>query len=411
VIKHHKKSLLTIVLFAGTVLILARCINQATGKDPRGVAYAGAASCRQCHQAVYDSFMHTAHFKATSPALVENIHGNFSAGKNTFTYGPHTAVAMEQRDSGFYQVVYKDSKETAAYRFDIIFGCRNAQTSLYWLNDQTFELPVSYYNSVNTWGTSPGFSAAEPNFGRFVGTDCFECHSSSLDRKMNASIQGITQTLEKTSLLYGIDCERCHGPALNHVNYHLENPGEKAAAYIVKNSLLTQQQKLDACAVCHSGNDKMKIESRFRFKMGDTLGYFFMEHMGRSGTTEFDVHGNQYSLLSQSKCFLANRSMTCATCHDPHKDASDNLAAYSQKCMNCHTEAGNNFCPKVAALGETIKANCIDCHMPEKPSKAISFRLPGSNGASSYLLRTHKIAVYADSLRSITGKRENPHGK
>ena len=115
---------------------------------------------------------------------------------------------------------------------------------------------------------------------------------------------------------------------------------------------------------------------------------------GKASTNDFDVHGNQYRLMSESKCFLASNKMTCSTCHDPHKNATTDLAFYSQKCMGCHSEANHNFCTMAASLGASIKNNCIDCHMPKKPSEAISFKLAGSTQTSSYLLRTHRIGRY-----------------
>jgi hypothetical protein len=394
--KKNWKSLCIISALGVAIIFLSQCINKVEAfNDQRGQAFAGSASCRQCHRAIYDSALRSAHFNATAPASKKNVHGNFNAGLNSFVYDKDTKVVMEDRDSGLYQVVYIQGKEKAAYRFDITFGLRNAQTWLYWQDDMTYELPVSYYTSINSWATSPGFSATHPDFKRFIGKDCFECHSSNMQSKLNASTAGITEVLVKSSLIYGIDCERCHGPAVNHVNYHIANPQIKTATYITAIRSLNRQQKLDMCAVCHSGNDKLKIESRFKFRPGDTLANFFMSNQGRGATNDFDVHGNQYRLMSESKCFLAGKKMNCSTCHDPHKDATDGLAFYSQKCMGCHNEASHNFCTMAPSLGTSIKNNCIDCHMPRKPSEAISFKLAGSTQASSYLLRTHRIAIYA----------------
>ncbi|MEP6673902.1 MAG: multiheme c-type cytochrome [Ferruginibacter sp.] len=389
---------MVIFLLSSFMLFLSKCINHAEqGNDLRGRRYAGSISCRQCHQAVYDSFITTSHFHATMPAVAENIQGDFSNEKNIFVYNDSEKVVLEKRDSGYYQVLYKNGKEKKAYRFDVLFGRRHAQTSLFWQDSHTYELPVSHYSSVDGWATSPGFSSTQPNFERFIGTDCFECHSSYIGSILTASVKGITEEVKKETLIYGIDCERCHGPALAHVNYQLDNPSEKMAMYISKSSSFTQQQKLDACAVCHSGNDKMKLEPRFKFKMGDTLSHFFMAHT-QPNAKDFDVHGNQYSLLSESKCFLNSNNMTCSTCHDPHANAIAGLAVYSQKCLACHHDATQqHVCPETSKLGEAIKTNCIDCHMPQQPSHAISFKLPGSTTVSSYLLRTHKIAIYSDS--------------
>src|SRR6478752_4425759 len=158
--KKNRKTLLIISVLCLTIIFLSRCIHKTeTFNDVRGKAFAGSATCRQCHQAIYDSALLSAHFNATAPASKKNVHGDLSAGKNEFVYDKDTKVVMEDRDSGLYQVLYIKGKEKEARRFDITFGTRNAQTWLYWYDEKTYELPVSYYTSVHGWATSPGFSA------------------------------------------------------------------------------------------------------------------------------------------------------------------------------------------------------------------------------------------------------------
>ncbi|MBS1741446.1 MAG: hypothetical protein JST81_00300 [Bacteroidetes bacterium] len=386
--------MLTLML-VGFVLVLTRCINNQLpeGKDPRGNVYAGSEACRQCHQEVYDNFIQAAHAKATSMPSAANIHGDFSNARDTFSFNSTAKVVMEKRIDGYYHVIYQGGKENGAYKVDLLFGSRKAQTSAYWANDRFYELPVSWYASVNGWGTSPGFPTDFIKIGRVVNQNCLDCHSSHIDIKPGASVFE-EQLLNHSSLVYGIDCERCHGPALNHVNYHLTHPGLTTAYYLIKAKDLTHQQKLDACAICHSGNDKKKIQSRFFFKMGDTLSYFFMP---RTSDAAIDVHGNQSTLMEQSKCFRDSKVMTCNTCHDPHKNAGNDLAVYSQQCMSCHQPQSAHFCPKFADMGESIKTNCIDCHMPKQASRAITFNLPGAKEESSYILRTHKIGIYGNA--------------
>jgi len=213
------------------------------------------------------------------------------------------------------------------------------------------------------------------------------------------SSNGVEEDLDRKTLVMGIDCERCHGPGLNHVNYHGAYPHIKEAKYIVTSQTLSRQQRLDACAVCHSGNDKQKETSTFRFKIGDTLSNFFSPYgVHRDSNYDFDVHGNQYGLLSESKCFLRSRTLECSTCHDPHTNVSTDLTVYSQKCQSCHSNPDHSSLKMDAAMISTMKNNCIDCHMPEQPSRAISFQLAGSNSTSAYLLRTHKIAIYSEEI-------------
>ena len=377
-------------------MILSRCINNiGTGNDPRGNVYIGSVSCRQCHTSIYDSYVATSHFNTTKTSAGKNILGSFTPGQNTFVVNATTKIAMEQRDSGLFQVLYVNGKEQEIHHMDITFGIKHAQTFLYWQGDKAFELPISYYTSVHSWASSPGYPSVT-NFTRSIGIGCFECHSSYIDGKLTARNKVIEEVLDKRTLVNGIDCERCHGPSVNHVNYHLAYPGVKEAKYIVTSGKLSRQQKLDVCAVCHSGNDKEKEVSRFKFKMGDTLANFFLPFAARKTTTDFDVHGNQYQLLSQSKCFLQSKTIDCTSCHDPHTNATADLTVYSQKCISCHKDVDHLSFKMDKDQANTIKSNCIDCHMPEQPSRAITFKLSGSDSTSSYLLRTHKIAVYHD---------------
>lgn len=392
----NKKSLMVLGVIAASVLFFVRCMNPSdSAEDPRGILYADPASCRQCHKAIYDSYIQTAHYHTTQPSSGSTITGSFSSGKNQYVYDPATRIMMEHRDSGYFQALYVNGREQEAHRFDISFGLRHAQTFLYWEGSKPYELPVSYYNSVNAWASSPGFSATQANFRRFIGKNCFECHSSFIDSRFSEVSMQIEENLDRNSLVYGIDCQRCHGPAKNHVNYHFAYPDVKEAKYIVTARSLSRQQELDACAVCHSGNDKQKEVSTFKFKMGDTLANFFLPWGSRhKANSDFDVHGNQSQLLAQSKCFTASTTLTCGTCHSPHADAATSLVTYSAQCSKCHAQPDHSSLKGAEAAAARLTNNCIDCHMPKQPSQAITFQLEGSGEHSAYLLRTHRIAVY-----------------
>jgi predicted CXXCH cytochrome family protein len=395
--KQTKKSGLLLVIFFASILILSQCVSrEVKSNDPRGGAFAGSTSCRQCHQQVCDAYVQSAHFHTTQPASRQNVLGSFKKDSNSFNFGKGIYVQMQDRDSGLYQVAFQDGKQTEAHRMDIAFGLRHAQTFLYWNGDQSFELPVSFYTSVNSWATSPGFSATQVNFNRFIGANCFECHSSYIGSQLNASTAGIQEVLDKNTLVYGIDCERCHGPALNHVNYHLDNPGEKEARFIKSMKQLTREQRLDVCAVCHSGNKKMEDRSTFKFRPGDTLSHFFVIWPGQDTASNFDVHGNQFQLLSQSRCFLVSKTLECSSCHNAHFNAGNDLKAYSSVCMGCHRDVVHDFAKDDLSKIQ-LQNNCIDCHMPLQPSNAISFQLSGAKEKSAYLLRNHRIAVYKKS--------------
>ena len=401
VMKNGLHYFFTVAVLLACVITASQCVNDGVAAtDPRGKAYAGAASCKQCHQQAFASHLQTAHFAATATADDSTVLGNFSAGKNIFIYDSSLQVRLEKRDSGLFQVLYENNKEVLARRFDIAFGNRKGQTCLYWKDDNVYQLPVSYYTSVQNWGTSPGFSIMfPPEFSRMIGKNCFECHSSYVKSREAASTAtantpGYEMALEKMNpqtLVMGIDCERCHGPAAEHVNFHLKNPAVKKPEFIVTAASLSNQQKLDACAICHSGNDKEKLKPRFLFKPGDALADYFKEG---SGDGKIDVHGNQYALLLQSKCYTASNNLNCITCHSPHTNAASEHTFYSAKCMSCHAENTAAFCTLKTVPVKLLKEDCTGCHMPQEPSGVIQFQLSNNRERFSYMYTNHHIAVH-----------------
>jgi len=391
-------------VIAFLAVLLTNCSNKSDEYiDPRGTDYAGSESCIQCHQTQYDMALKSSHFKATAPAIPGNVLGDFDKGNHVFIYDKNTRLAIEKRNDSLYQVLYKNGKEVEAHPFDIVFGTKHAQTSVFWRNRNTYELPISYYHSIKGWATSPGFPADKPYFDRMVVKDCYSCHASNASSRsvqqnsteVNFISMDVEDIIDPKTIVYGIDCERCHGPAKKHAEFHLKNPNVKVANSITSIKNLSRQQKLDACALCHGGNDGMKMKSRFDFKPGDNLSEFYRSTRSVTDTTTFDVHGNQFRLMAQSKCFVNSEKMDCITCHNPHENASKDLASYSKICMSCH-QTGIKHSDKTLKTmsGSVLANNCVECHMPKKSSGAIKFQLSDSKQLSNYILRTHKIAIY-----------------
>jgi len=385
------------------IFIFSQCLTSNKKTDPRGEAFAGSSTCIKCHQDVYDNYLHTAHFSTTRLADIHSIGGSFAHGANEYSFNKDMKVVMEKRGDGLYQVSYLKGKQVESERFDITFGSIKAESYLSWRGNALYQLPMSYFYALNSWTNSPGYDSVSADFSRMIGTRCFECHSSNI-QELPMQTQSLTRVVEydKNSLILGIDCERCHGPAANHVNYQLDNPDDKKGKYITTYASLTRAQKMDMCAVCHSGNKDRLIRNIFAFKSGDTLANFkeTVLYQQAVDTAKLDVHGNQNQLLASSKCFL-NSNMDCATCHDVHVNNRQNLAIYSQKCISCHSTANHNFCPMAASIGGMIKSNCIDCHMPARPSNIIAVETAGKGKISPYMVRTHHIAVYADATQAV----------
>jgi hypothetical protein len=382
--------------------VFTACINQEPkSNDPRGENYAGSASCQDCHKKISGSYHATAHSLSSLPASATAIRGSFNTDSNTLYYKPALKVAMEKTDSGFYQVAYVNEVEKQAARFDIVIGSgRKGQSYLYWFDDNLYQLPVSYYVPEHKWVNSPGYPPATVLFNRSIPVGCFECHSSYIDKTATRPVgRDLVDHFDKNRIIYGIDCERCHGPAAEHVNFHANNPVEKKPRFIASVARLSRQQQLAMCAVCHSGA-RQSIASPFNYNPGDSLGHYFPPDT-TANTIPVDVHGNQYQLLTASKCFLQAHTITCSTCHNTHLNERDNVRAFSSRCSSCHKAPKHQGFEINTLAATTLSANCIDCHMPARPSQVITMTSAANRPVVPALVRTHLIAIYPEATAAF----------
>ena len=395
------------IITAICILVLSAVYFQCRSSkpaDPRGDAYAGPASCANCHRDLYNSYLHTAHYVASVPASLNTIHGSFVKNLNVFNVDGHQKVVMEKSGSGLYQIHYVNGKLKESRRMDIVFGGIKGESYLYWKGDELYQLPVSYYTRQNKWLISPGFAAGSVSYSRAIGTRCLECHASYI-RNQPPEMQQLkkAEQFDRNTLIYSVDCERCHGPGARHAAFHTENPGVKTARFITSYSSLPRARKLEMCGVCHSGKPADMLRSTFGFKPGDTLSKFKMLEYadGQLDTAHLDVHGNQLQLLESSKCFISSK-MDCATCHDTHQNTRGNNVLYIQKCLGCHSIANHNYCKMATNINAGfIGANCIKCHMPALSSKVILAKTNNKDISTDILVHTHHIAVYPLEVKKI----------
>jgi hypothetical protein len=373
------------------LVFFIRCAGDSAGTgDPRGNQYAGAEACKSCHKDVANSYTHDHHFNTSGPADRHYLAGVINPSNDTVHFREGQMVVLSKQDSDFYQTSYKNNEQGRTQKIDLAIGSAvKAQTYLYWKESQLYQMPVTYLTNEKVWTNSPGFPIYQPFFTRVIPSRCLECHTSfvrSRQERDGAALR-LKQVYEPASIVYGIDCERCHGPAANHVKFHQENPDVKEAKYITSSRSLSRQQKMDLCGTCHSG-DPLKLRSIFNFLPGDTLTNYYMISNVVSG--EPDVHGMQSQLLQQSKCFLKSE-MTCINCHGPHNSAG-NTAAIITQCNSCHKQVTHTVDVK------TTDNNCITCHMPLRPSKSLDFNNGTEAHTIQYMLRTHRIAVYPKEI-------------
>jgi hypothetical protein len=379
--------------------------HSSASQDPRGDRYAGSVACERCHGSIYGSYLHTAHFLASLPATNQNVHGRFDQGFNTFKINDSQKVVMEKLYNGLFQTYYLNGKLKTRYRFDIVFGGVKGESYLSWRGNELDQLPLSYFTQGRQWSTSPGYGFNFLDYPRLrlVSKGCLECHTSYIENVAGELPRlDKAEEFDKSTLVYHIDCERCHGPGAEHVNFQTDNPGIKTAHFITAYRSLDRSQKIDMCAVCHSGPPQIMIRSKFEFVPGDTFAKFKIPDLSKNfDTAHLDVHGNQVQMLQSSRCYV-NSNMECATCHDTHVNTRGNEMIYAQKCLSCHNSPKHSFCKMTAQLGMVaLEKNCIGCHMPALSTKIISVRISNSTPPIPFFVHTHHIAVYPQEVKKI----------
>jgi len=390
--------LISLVVYLGNVM--STSLNPTAQRNfitDQGEKFAGSASCASCHSVIYKSHVQTAHYHDSRPAAQEFIKGSFADGKNRYVYNKWMYVELKKEGNRFFQTAFINDIEYQKAPFDVVVGSgRKGQTYLYWDGDMLYQLPVSYFTLQNRWCNSPGFSNNFIKFDRIIPAQCLECHSTFakvLEDRDNIS------TFDKTQIIYGIDCERCHGPSADHVKFHQDHPGEKNAKYVVIMKNLTRQQRLDACAICHSGFRK-QVKQPFTFQTGDNLDEHSVAAFRNDSASTLDVHGNQYGLLMSSKCFKLSQ-MDCSSCHDVHANEVNAPALFSQRCLTCHKETNHSTLRLSDNQLAMLSGNCIDCHMPMLPSRNIVLNVEDRDNSVPDTVRTHRIAIYPEPVKTF----------
>jgi hypothetical protein len=364
--------------------------------EPLRPGYAGDAACATCHQEQSIGYMHTLHRSTSSLPTKDTILGSFQPGSNILMISdPAHAVAepglyfkMEEKDGNYYESAvtgWGTDLSTRTEKIAVITGSGvRGVTYLYWDADRLYELPVSYWTDHHQWINSPGYTNDTADFSRPVNPGCLECHATYIKA---LSDDPMTNQYDKSTLVTGITCERCHGPALEHIARQRGATASTQGQAIINPAHFSRDRQVDLCALCHNGTARQMLAPAFSYIPGQPLDKYFRP-LPSATVDSPDVHGNQVGLLERSRCYLSSPQMSCSTCHDVHAPEKT-AASYSGRCLTCHQWQS---CPVSKKMGHAITKNCIDCHMPVQPTNVIVSQT-GTKEVRAHM-RNHWIKVY-----------------
>ncbi len=349
--------------------------------DGANPGFLGADACRECHQEKHSGFIHTAHHNTSGVVGTAAMHGHFSGPASTMrTSDPMLSFTMfQQGDKYIQQASFADYK--LDFPLNVFTGsAKTGQTFLYWHQDELFQAFVSYLTALDEWIPSPGYTDRTVDYSRRIKTECLECHVTYIEQKRPPNLY------KPETAVWGISCERCHGPGRDHVEYHRAHPDEKTASHIMEPSDLPRARQLDICGQCHSGAFEF-VSKAFEFRPGDELASFHRINNPNAKGVGGIHTSNQLTRLSMSKCFSESQ-MTCTSCHNPHVNQRGTREPFTASCLICHEV---DHCGMAEKLGPSVADNCVDCHMPVGDNENMTLRVAG--GSFTVRMIDHYIRV------------------
>jgi tetratricopeptide (TPR) repeat protein len=302
--------------------------------------YVGFGRCGECHQKIVQAQRGSRHAQTfRTRGDLEDLPPSSGPRPDPFNPKYFHEVKHENGETVF-NTRLTDGEMQAIVEFVLGSGDR-AMTPVGRDRDGNWrELRMSHYHSIGDWDRTPGHALEPRQTHEYLGLvqdgdtlrRCLGCHTTH----GRIGPGGSVKVPER-----GFSCERCHGPAGNHLlamEGHLSDPA-------IGRPRLASASALNAlCGQCHGA------EGRGISPDDPEMARF------------------QATSLPMSRCSsVAPESMSCLTCHDPHHNAERSPGYYESKCLECHagndrtTEDGDM--PRRTCPVDPVR-DCLRCHMP-----------------------------------------------
>jgi len=313
--------------------------------------YVGSAACATCHAPVYNRWVKTRMANVVRDPKVhpEAIIPDFGKADPLLTFG----------------------KDQIAF----VYGSKWKQRYFTKVGDDYFPLGAQwdvthkqwrrYFVADNTDWWVPHYPA--DNMQRPTGPTCDGCHSVNY----NVTTKAVSE--------WNVGCEKCHGPASDHV-------AKPAKTNIFNPARADSVHANDTCIQCHSQGQPLSnpIAGRYYdwpvgFRVGLNLSDFWKLEKPELGKTDFlyFADGTSHKNRMQGNDFVTSRmyqqGITCFTCHDVHgtDQNADLRRPVATMCLQCHGPRSPNG-PHTSTIEQhthhkagSAGNECVGCHMPK----------------------------------------------
>ena len=296
--------------------------------------------CAECHREISAGFARTGHartlMRATQPAswnLLSQIDQTEPA---------LSAETTVERGVGGIRAVCRSKKGEQSAPIDWCFGSgTHARTWVGLLGDswgatEMVEFRWTWYSAIDSFDRTPG-QPAHPGSGYFAGIGllfdqprsrrCFACHATYVPIAFGK--------IEDRAIKPGVTCQRCHGTR----RWHVLSRGRIVDASWRE---ADRAESVRRCAQCHRRPEETPADDI----RPDNREIVRFQPVG----------------LEQSACYQQSPTMTCLTCHDPHRTLQDQDSLGAWQCLQCHDPAQR---PGERPCSAEHQVDCLSCHMPK----------------------------------------------
>jgi tetratricopeptide (TPR) repeat protein len=389
--------------------------------------YSGTQSCRECHEKFYQLWAPSHHGLAMQPFTAKLFQTKLTVQIGSLLIGDSDCLVEFDGKRGWI----KESGPEGNKKYPMVhaLGGKNVYYFLTPMDRGRLQvLPLAYDVREKAW-----FDTAASGIRHFqdieeiaVGwrdpeytfnTSCYGCHVSQFTRNYDLK----TDTYNSVWREPGINCEACHGSAVEHVSVCRQaatgEPPEDLRITVIGPPKYSRKIAGDACAVCHAKATPLTAS----YRPGDD----FFDHfdLGILDLPDYYPDGRDlgenytYTQWLLSPCAKSGE-VDCLHCHTSSgrfrfADESKNNA-----CMPCHAGKVGNASAHSHHPEGSAGSQCISCHMPMTefarmlrsdhsmlpPTPAATMAYGSPNACN--ICHTDKDAVWADEWVRQWRKRD-----
>jgi tetratricopeptide (TPR) repeat protein len=371
--------LLAVALLVAAALIFYRfnpailSFRLAGEQDTASAAFSGTQSCRECHEKFYRLWAPSHHGLAMQPFTAELFQTKLAVQAGSLVIeGSRYRVEF---DDGKGWVSESGSEGNRRYPITHALGGKNVYYFLTPMDRGRLQvLPLAFDVHKETW-----FDTAASGIRHFrdieedpVGwkdqeytfnTSCYGCHVSQFTRNYDLK----TDTYRSIWREPGINCEACHGSAVEHVRVCRQaekgKPPKDLKIDVIRPPQFSSNITSGACSICHAKASPLTVS----YRPGDD----FFDHfdLGVLDLPDYYPDGRDlgenytYTQWLMNPCAKSGQ-LDCLHCHTSsgryrYAGDSDNSA-----CRRCHAEKVENAAAHSHHQKGSAGSQCISCHMP-----------------------------------------------